>query len=664
MQTSAYDSLGNVLSETDAAGNVSRREYDLLERLAAVVDAKGHRTTFTYNARGQRLSVTNPDGKAMDYTRDALGRVTREQWRSTPSEFAAYRYDGAGNVLEVTDALNHTTVYGYDGLSRLSSVTQPGAQVESYVYDARGRLSQVLDAMGHKIVYEYDAWSSAPKAEKHYATTSDPDPARTITYTRNELGDLTGVSDSTVNGGSPMYTFVYDELNRVAEARAQFVPGGVRVLASQYDRRGFRDLMRWTGDGAARDHALSMNAQGRVTDATLPGGQAFGFDYYANDLVKDVTRTSGTATHYTYEATGELKAASVVHAQNTIETLAYYYTPSGQISARTDHEGTHSYGYTPTYRLSEVQNPAGSVLPASETFAYDAVGNRTNVSGVSSYDVNNRMIGTDIAFDANGNLTSKPGATFTWDMKNRLREFDNGTDTQASYTYDPFGRRIKKTVTTGSTTTTTYFLWDGDQLLAEYNGSGALTKRYAYLGGYAPAQVADVNGATETIYDVHTDHLDTPKFLTNQTGAVVWRARHEAYGEAIVNENPDGDSTNVTFNLRFPGQYFDAESGLHYNHFRYYDTEVGRYISADPIGQWGEVNTYLYAGANPISSFDPSGLFAPAQVGISCAFLGWFSRDRHRLFMMMRRAMRPRVVYLTCTMALKTPIDIAWGVVK
>ena len=117
-------------------------------------------------------------------------------------------------------------------------------------------------------------------------------------------------------------------------------------------------------------------------------------------------------------------------------------------------------------------------------------------------------------------------------------------------------------------------------------------------------QFAKKNGGGEDVYDVHSDHLDTPRMLTDNTGTAVWRASYEAYGNAKL----DPANTVSNFNIRFPGQYYDAESGLHYNRFRTYDPGVGRYISADPIGQVGGVNTFLYASLNPLNVIDPFGL--------------------------------------------------------
>ena len=141
--------------------------------------------------------------------------------------------------------------------------------------------------------------------------------------------------------------------------------------------------------------------------------------------------------------------------------------------------------------------------------------------------------------------------------------------------------------------------------MAEYSSTGSQLKRYAYLPDqYAPIQMQDANG----IYDVHSDHLDTPKFLTNAAKQVVWKANYESFGKATVNEDVDGDTNLVNFNVRFPGQYFDTETGLHYNYFRYYDPSTGRYLSSDPIGLRGRLNAYQYAGGNPNKLIDPFGL--------------------------------------------------------
>ena len=286
---------------------------------------------------------------------------------------------------------------------------------------------------------------------------------------------------------------------------------------------------------------------------------------------------------------------------------------------------TYDFDYDGASRLERAAYPADLGLPsAPELFDYDRAGNRDDDPSDPlpwRYDDNNRIEASpgsplDVAygFDADGNLTSRNGGarSLTWDATDQLRQVVDSATGTSTYKYDPFGRRIQKT--TGGATT--YYVWDGDQLLAEYSSTGTRQVRYAYAQGFTPAQAAYVNGSSENVYDVHSDHLDTPKLLTGASAAPVWRASHEAFGKAAL-----APGNAETFNLRFPGQYYDAETGLHYNRFRYYDPGVGRYISADPIGQFGlqslggplrqtaGSNTFAYALSNPLQLIDPLGLY-------------------------------------------------------
>jgi len=284
-----------------------------------------------------------------------------------------------------------------------------------------------------------------------------------------------------------------------------------------------------------------------------------------------------------------------------------------------NNNGIHSFAYDGINRLIQASHPLGSGLPMQEDFAYDGAGNREDPadSALYNYDQNNRIsLSPGVAsyiFDDDGNLTQKGTAeTFVYDYENQLVQYSNtNTGVVAKYSYDPFGRRIKKELTQNSVSTTTYYLWDRDELIGEYNAAGVRIRRYNYTADrYAPLQIEDATG----IYNVHTDHLDAPVALTDQAGNIVWGAEYEAYGNAVVNEDVDGDGQRVSFDLRRPGQWVDAESGLYYNYFRYYDPGTGRYISSDPIGLAGGLNIYAYAVGNPLKYIDPLGLIPPSMV--------------------------------------------------
>jgi RHS repeat-associated protein len=172
-----------------------------------------------------------------------------------------------------------------------------------------------------------------------------------------------------------------------------------------------------------------------------------------------------------------------------------------------------------------------------------------------------------------------------------------------TYTYDSQNRRTKKVAAT-----TTHYVYGLNGLLyGEYDNAGALIREYVYLNDAPLAQVDA--GAPETATYLHTDHLGTPRFGTNTGGTQVWAWAGDAFGVGA-------SSGSATVNIRMPGQYVDAESGLFYNWNRYYNPAIGRYISSDPIGIEGGLNTFLYANASPVMYMDPEGLdYAQCMAG-------------------------------------------------
>ncbi|WP_236478899.1 RHS repeat domain-containing protein, partial [Pseudomonas syringae] len=224
-------------------------------------------------------------------------------------------------------------------------------------------------------------------------------------------------------------------------------------------------------------------------------------------------------------------------------------------------------------------------------------------------------------YDAWGNLIEKVVGivrwqTFTYDCENRLVKTETMADTQvestSSYQYDSLGRRVAKQSEIKGQTDHKRFLWQGLRMLREESpGQSSL---YIYEpGSYAPlARVDEKEGEVEnTVYYFHTDQIGTPLEMTDAEGQIVWQAKYRAWGaveKLVVNE--------VEQNLRFQGQYFDAETGLHYNTFRYYDPEIGRFITQDPIGLLGGFNLYGYT-LNPLSDIDPWGLCETKGMGVS-----------------------------------------------
>ncbi len=260
-------------------------------------------------------------------------------------------------------------------------------------------------------------------------------------------------------------------------------------------------------------------------------------------------------------------------------------------------------------------------------FAYDFMGNRTSEQSAETYSVNNLNQYTQIVdiatntliYDLNGNMLQRVvnGVTnyLAWDIQDRLTEIrDVESNLVARYYYDPFGRRLSKTVFSGASSNVTYFLYADEGLVAEFDEAGNEIRFY----GYAPGSMwmnnplyLQVSGLSTQVYFYLTDHLGAPQKLVDKNGAVVWSMVSESFGKTVVSPN-----STVTNNLRFSSQYFDAESGLHYNTIRYYDPEAGRYLTRDTIQEMGGINLYEMGGNSLLNGIDTYGEnFTPGGAG-------------------------------------------------
>ncbi|MCB1784579.1 MAG: RHS repeat protein, partial [Alphaproteobacteria bacterium] len=257
--------------------------------------------------------------------------------------------------------------------------------------------------------------------------------------------------------------------------------------------------------------------------------------------------------------------------------------------------GAETFTYDALNRL-ETDDPGTSV-----TYTYDATSNRlsrddgTSVS-TSVPSTSNRIsaVGSDsYSYDASGHITDDGVNTYGWNAAGELATVNT---TGGVYTYDSQRRRSKKVA---GGTTTYYSYGPGGLLYGEYDSSGNFVREYVYLNGAPLAQVDA--GSPEVLTYLHTDHLGTPRFGTDSSGTQVWSWAGDGFGVGAT-------SGSRTVNLRMPGQYYDAESALFYNWNRYYNPAIGRYISSDPIGIAGGLNTFNYANQSPVMYTDMDGL--------------------------------------------------------
>lgn len=309
--------------------------------------------------------------------------------------------------------------------------------------------------------------------------------------------------------------------------------------------------------------------------------------------------------------------ASPVHADESLT-----YDANHNIETRTLPGGTTIYQYDDLDRVKSEAGPA-----TSQTFTWDPNGNRLgDVSGSHTYLPNSNrqatIAGQSVTLDEAGNIIQSRNLGFVWNTQGQLIEVRQGSQSGpilATYSYDHRNRRTRK-VKSGNTNlllvrTTIYAYDQYDQLIGEFNGAGSPQRTYVWRDNVPLAVIS--HGGTESVHYIETDHLGSPIAVKDKDGTVVWRWESDAFGSTAPNEDADGDGNAFTLNLRFPGQYYDAESGLHYNHHRYYDPKIGRYLSSDPIGLAGGINTYTYVNGNPVKYADPEGLLLSWLHGLS-----------------------------------------------
>ena len=500
----------------------------------------------------------------------------------------------------------------------------PNDQVKSrtqFSYDGRDRIASIVNARGNKIEYGYETWGPV-NAERQYPTTTATTPSRIISYTFDNDANVLTVSDSDVPA-TPAYSMTYDALSRLYDETIRYIPGGNRSLQHRYDRYGNRGGLTLV-DGASIAYNYSYNKLNQLASATLAGA-AVTVTYFANDDRQMVTLPNAVTEQFIYQPNGPVQRISVDGPSGQIAQLAYTYDDVLNVDTQTDSYGSHNFDYDGLNRLTQTARPVSAGL-SNESYLYDRVGNREDPSNAAlyGYDNNNRIAASPsltYAFDADGNMLSRSdGVTLVHDARNKLRQYATGSIT-ANYLYDAVGRRIRKSVNGDDV----WMLWDGANLLGEFNAAGTRLKRYAYLdGSYAPVQLQDANGT----YYVHSDHAQAPRLVTNATAQTEWRSRHHAFGGALVEADVDGDGISLQFNRRLPGQDYDPESGLVYNYYRNFDPATGRYVQSDPLGHLGGINTYAYAANNPLMVIDPYGLYCLKMNeinGIAGAVSGAFS---------------------------------------
>jgi len=376
------------------------------------------------------------------------------------------------------------------------------------------------------------------------------------------------------------------------------------MVSYGYDAASNRTSFTDPENGSSSYVYDTLNRLQTLTPPAAISGGNFGFAYDALSRRTSLTRPNTVNTSYGYDNLSRL--LSVTHARGgvTLDGATYTVDNAGNRTAKSDlYAGvTTNYGYDNIYELLSATQ-GGST---TESYTYDPVGNRLTALGSAAWSYNtsnelNSRPGASYAFDANGNTLSKNDSTgitaYTWDFENRLTSVIlPGSGGTVNFKYDPFWRRIYKSSASG----VSIYVYDGDNLVEETNASGAVVARYSQTENL-DEPLAMLRGGTTSYYQA--DGLGSVTSLSNAAGTLAQTYTFDSQG----NQTASGGSLTNPFH--FAGRELDSETGLYFFRARYYDSQIGRFVSEDPIGfSGGDNNVYRYSFNDPVNLEDPSGL--------------------------------------------------------
>lgn len=651
--TMSYDAVGNLISQTAPNGATTFFEYDALNRLIKTIDPLGNVTTFTYDARGNRISSTDPLGRTTQYEynyQNKLIKVIDPQGRIT-----SYAYDVKGNLTSITDANGSTTTYSYDPLNRLISETDPLGNTISYSYDKKGSLIQKTDASGQVISFTYDSLNRL---------TSKTYPDSTFeSFTYDPNGRIISANNPAIS-----YTLSYDAAGRIT----QITDSKGNTVRYKYDLSGNRTNLTYPDGGSA---SYSYDTANRLSSMTDWNGKNTTFSYDNVGRRISLSSPNGTKTSYSYDQSGRITDLShKTGGGSIIDSFSYTYDPIGNRLSVVRPEEKLSYSYDALDRLIEAtptkfQGKDKTQDHKAEEFSYDPIGNR--LTGPESkdtyiYNAGNQLVSdrkNQYDYDRNGNLIKKTeidddGSNKTWtyvyDFENRLVKVikqEVGETKTITFKYDPFGRRIEKKVEeveSGKTETKTFtYVYDNEDIIIESltrtEDGKTKTETTRYLHGPGIDEPLEIERKSET-YHYHADGLGSIIALTDSRQKAGESYDYTSFGE--LKQHGDKAKNPYTYTAR----EWDEEIELYYYRARYYDAEVGRFISFDPIlrglshievakcrrsiakfplRQPQKLHPFVYADNNPINFVDPKGLACGPGIFGDIIFpdnwFGWYS---------------------------------------
>ncbi|MFY1033183.1 RHS repeat-associated core domain-containing protein [Pseudomonas asiatica] len=656
-----YNALGQLAKLINAAGEVTEYQYeagqlvllihpdktterferDAEGRLLSHTDALYRRTRWTYNEAGLIHQRHNANDTTLTYHWNKLGQLVR--LRNENNSEASFKYDPVGRLLKETGFDKETTHYLYDNGSNLPTRRVDGDRTTHFEYDPMGRLIHRKAARRGGDKWEVETFAYDGNGNLLAANNE----ACRLQWFYDAAGNNTREHqwlDYLVKPQVAVFRHEYDTLNqRIATTRPDghrvswLTYGSGHLLALKLDDQ---ELISYERDDLHREIGR-VQGNGLVQRQTWsPNGQLL-----EQTLVRQGESRRIAARSYRYDEAGQLCHIDDLNRGD----LHYRYDPVGRLLEASRNYEKETFAFDPASNLLDPEAPPNP-NPHSPHKLMDNV--------LRSY------CGTQYRYDERGNLQERieNGKTgkFTWDLYDRLRRYEDER-LVVEFGYDALGRRVykdsrskyRKRLQAGPVWNEnarraldeklgcdlTLFIWDGDTLAFEQRGRDGKGRTTHYVfepGTFIPVAQGVMNHIEEMLHQPHydfpytisrdpvwqhklrlkpfdgfawyqCDHLGTPMDIMDENGKVIWRGVYQAWGWAEDMHSGTLKWTDVRSSLRFQGQYFDVETGFHYNRYRHYDPRIGRFVTKDPIGFIGGLNVYQFA-KNPITWIDPFGL--------------------------------------------------------
>ena len=635
-----YDAAGNPVRTDYPDGSHETFEYDRLNRLTAYIDGLGAKTAYELAVDGLPLKRTNALGHTFAYAYDKARRLTV----LTNENGETYRldYDQTDNLIQETGWDGKITAYGYDAAGQLVQQTEYGQS------NHEGRLKERPETWHIHHFKRNILGQLIEKQSRKVSGRNGQSKDEGISRTRFEYDPITGNLTKARNQHSSV-ELAYDELDRLI-GETTVHNGQSATVGYQYDPLGNR-IRTILPDGRHIDYLYY--GSGHLHQISLDGEVIT--DIERDKLHREIQRTQGSISSlYDYDPMGRLKSQRTVWSgtqtprgkQNPLAGGAvnrrYAYDKAGNLIQSADQRsGVLNYVYDKIGRIQEARN---SQTGRSETFAFDPAHNILDIptstpspvgegwgegkatapisddpktQGRLKSPANPNLIsgnrlksynGIEYTYDALGNLIYRQlpngeNQYYQYDLENQLVRAEikkpAGNTEIWEYAYDPFGRRLSKErkdklAWTSTEPKRTHFVWDGTRLLQEYTYKGSYTYIYTDQDSYEPlAQIFDnAKDGKQYIAYFHTDQIGIPREMTDIHGNLLWYGEYTAWGRLKKDERV---YKNAHQPFRLQNQYYDEETGLHYNLMRYYEPEAGRFVNQDPIGLWGGENLYSFA---------------------------------------------------------------------